>query len=206
MSPEDLLTNVADIVSAHVSNNAAATGDVAVLIQSVHATLAGLGAPVAPVEEPRSPAVSIRSSVKPEAVACLECGAKMKMLKRHLDRDHGLSPADYRLRWKLPADYPMVAPDYAAKRKDLAMKIGLGRKPKVEVAPTPAPEEPAAKKPVAKRQPTPAKAAPVKAEAPMVAAKPAAKPRAAPRKKLKLAFDGDPAAAPEAAAPAPAED
>jgi predicted transcriptional regulator len=84
----------------------------------------------------------VRSSVKADAIACLECGAKMKMLKRHLSTDHGLTPAEYRSRWNLAADYPMVAPDYAAKRKELAVKIGLGRKPKavVETASAPAPK------------------------------------------------------------------
>lgn len=75
------------------------------------------------------PAVSVRASVKPDAVTCLECGEKMKMLKRHLGTEHGLTPTEYRSRWSLPADYPMVAPDYAAKRKELAVRIGLGRKP-----------------------------------------------------------------------------
>jgi predicted transcriptional regulator len=98
-----------------------------VLIQSVYTSLAGLGQAPAPVEK-REPAVSVRSSVKADAITCLECGAKMKMLKRHLSTDHGLSPAEYRTRWHLAADYPMVAPDYAAKRKELAVKIGLGRK------------------------------------------------------------------------------
>ena len=83
--------------------------------------------PVAEVKP--EPAVSIRSSVKRAAIACLECGKKMKMLKRHLNTDHGLSPADYRAKWGLAADYPLVAPDYAAKRSELAKKIGLGRKP-----------------------------------------------------------------------------
>jgi predicted transcriptional regulator len=73
--------------------------------------------------------VSVRASVKPDAVTCLDCGAKFKMLKRHLGTDHGITPAEYRVRWNLPADYPMVAPDYAAKRKELAVRIGLGRKP-----------------------------------------------------------------------------
>ncbi|RVU04615.1 MucR family transcriptional regulator [Novosphingobium umbonatum] len=140
MADETLLTLAADIVSAHVSHNAVATDQLPVLIQSVYASLAGLGQAPAPVEEKREPAVSVRSSVKPDAIACLECGAKMKMLKRHLSTDHGISPAEYRTRWNLVADYPMVAPDYAAKRKELAVKIGLGRKPKavVEVAPAPA--------------------------------------------------------------------
>lgn len=142
MADETLLTLAADIVSAHVSHNAVAADQLPVLIQSVYASLAGLGQAPAPVEEKREPAVSVRSSVKPDAIACLECGAKMKMLKRHLSTDHGISPAEYRTRWTLPTDYPMVAPDYAAKRKELAVKIGLGRKPKavVEAAPVPQPK------------------------------------------------------------------
>lgn len=104
-------------------------GDLPGLIQAVYASLAALGRAPEPLEEERKPAVSIRGSVKPNAVTCLECGAKMKMLKRHLDTEHGLTPAEYRARWKLATDYPMVAPDYAAKRKDLAVRIGLGRKP-----------------------------------------------------------------------------
>ncbi len=133
MADETLLTLAADIVSAHVSHNAVAADQLPLLIQSVYASLAGLGQTPAPVEEKREPAVSVRSSVKADAIACLECGAKMKMLKRHLSTDHGLSPAEYRARWNLAADYPMVAPDYAAKRKELAVKIGLGRKPKAVV-------------------------------------------------------------------------
>lgn len=138
MADETLLTLAADIVSAHVSHNTVATGDLPALIQSVYASLAGLGEAPAVVEEKREPAVSIRASVKPDAVACLECGAKLKMLKRHLSTDHGLSPEDYRARWNLPASYPLVAPDYAAKRKELAVKIGLGRKP-AAAAPAKAP-------------------------------------------------------------------
>jgi predicted transcriptional regulator len=96
MADETLLTLAADIVSAHVSHNAVAADQLPVLIQSVYASLAGLGQAPAPVEEKREPAVSVRSSVKADAIACLECGAKMKMLKRHLSTDHGLSPAEYR--------------------------------------------------------------------------------------------------------------
>ncbi len=129
MENETLLDHVADIVSAHVSNNPVATSDLPSLIQSVHAALAALGQVSEPVEEKRAPAVSIRTSVKPDAVTCLECGAKMKMLKRHLGTEHSLTPAEYRARWNLAPDYPMVAPDYAAKRKELAVRIGLGRKP-----------------------------------------------------------------------------
>ncbi|MGZ3270704.1 MAG: MucR family transcriptional regulator, partial [Croceibacterium sp.] len=96
---------------------------------SVFGTLAGLGQEsAAPAARP-DPAVSIRSSVKRDHVVCLEDGKKMKMLKRHLMTDHGLTPDEYRARWGLASDYPMVAPDYADKRRDLAKKIGLGRKP-----------------------------------------------------------------------------
>ena len=129
MADDTILNHVADIVSAHVSNNAVPASDLPTLIQSVYASFASLGQAAEPAEEARTPAVSVRTSVKPEAVTCLDCGKKMKMLKRHVGTDHGLTPAAYRARWNLPADYPMVAPDYAAKRKELALKIGLGRKP-----------------------------------------------------------------------------
>lgn len=129
MAEDTLLDHVTDIVSAHVSNNSVSAADLPGLIKSVYASLAVLGQASEPVEEKLTPAVSVRSSVKPDAVTCLDCGAKMKMLKRHIGTDHGLTPAEYRMRWNLPADYPMVAPDYAAKRKELAVRIGLGRKP-----------------------------------------------------------------------------
>jgi predicted transcriptional regulator len=136
--PEELIQLVADIVSAHVSNNSVAVGDVAALVKNVHAALAGLtGEPRAAEETKREPAVSIRSSVKPEAITCLVCGSKNKILKRHLQTAHGLTPAEYRSEFGLKNDYPMVAPDYAAKRSELAKSIGLGssnnrgaRKPK----------------------------------------------------------------------------
>lgn len=129
MADDNLLEHVADIVSAHVSNNSVAMADVPTLISSVFSSLSSLGQPATPVEEPRTPAVSVRSSIKPEALTCLDCGAKMKMLKRHIATDHALTPAQYRERWNLPASYPMVAADYSAKRKALALSIGLGRKP-----------------------------------------------------------------------------
>ena len=129
MADETLLDHVADIVSAHVSNNSVSANDLPGLIQSVYASLASLGQVPEPTEEVRIPAVSVRASLKPDAVTCLDCGAKFKMLKRHLGTDHGMTPADYRARWNLPADYPMAAPDYAAMRADLARKNGLGRKP-----------------------------------------------------------------------------
>lgn len=125
---ETLITLTSDIVAAHVTNNNVSVDDVPSLIQNVYGALAGLG--VAPQKEERpEPAVSIRSSVKPDYIVCLEDGKKFKMLKRHLMTAYGMTPADYRARWGLPADYPMVAPDYAEKRRMLAKKIGLGRKP-----------------------------------------------------------------------------
>ena len=126
---ETLITLTSDIVAAHVSNNNVTVEDVPTLIANVYGALAGLGKE-APVEvAPPEPAVSIRSSVKPDHVVCLECGKKMKMLKRHLATDHGMTTEDYRQRWNLAADYPLVAPNYAEKRRELAKKIGLGRKP-----------------------------------------------------------------------------
>lgn len=130
MIDESLLSYVSDIVCAHVSNNAVTPSDVPNLIQSVHTALAGLGKEQTPVVEKQTPAVSIRASVKHDAIVCLECGERMKMLKRHLTTDHQLTPADYKSKWQLPMDYPLVAPEYAAKRRDLAVKIGLGRKAK----------------------------------------------------------------------------
>ena len=124
---EMLVTLTADIVAAHVSNNSVAISDLAVLINNVHAALSGLGeTPV--VEEELVPAVSIRPSVKPDYIVCLEDGKKLKMLRRHLMTHYGMTPDDYRAKWGLPADYPMVAPNYAEKRRVLAKQIGLGTK------------------------------------------------------------------------------
>ena len=125
---ETLITLTSDIVSAHLSNNNVTVEDVPALIQNVYGALHGLGT-VAQEEEKPEPAVSIRASVKSDHLVCLEDGKKMKMLKRHLMTDHGMTPAEYRARWGLPADYPMVAPEYAEKRRTLAKEIGLGRKP-----------------------------------------------------------------------------
>jgi predicted transcriptional regulator len=126
---ETLITLTSDIVAAHVSNNSVAVGDLSVLINNVYSALAGLGAPAPVAETPPEPAVSVRSSVKPDHIVCLEDGKKLKMLKRHLMTHYNLTPEQYRARWNLPADYPMVAPNYAEKRRELAKKIGLGRKP-----------------------------------------------------------------------------
>ena len=126
---ETLITLTSDIVAAHVSNNNVDVADVPALITSVYGALAGLGQAAAPAEVRPDPAVPIRSSVKKDHIVCLEDGKKMKMLKRHLNTEHGLTIDDYRARWGLGGDYPMVAPDYAETRRDLAVKIGLGRQP-----------------------------------------------------------------------------
>lgn len=127
---ETLITLTSDIVAAHVSNNPVSVDDVPALISKVYGALAGLGQAVAPVEEEvLKPAVSVRASVKHDHIVCLEDGVKLKMLKRHLMTHYNMTPEQYRARWNLPADYPMVAPDYAEKRRELAKKIGLGRKP-----------------------------------------------------------------------------
>src|SRR5690606_20907340 len=123
-----LITLTSDIVAAHVSNNKVPVDQVAELISRTYEALAGLGAPA---EEPQpEPAVSIRSSVKPDHIVCLADGLKFKMLKRHLKTDHGMTPEEYRKRWNLPANYPMAAPEYADRRRALAKEIGLGRKPR----------------------------------------------------------------------------
>lgn len=126
---ETLITLTSDIVAAHVSNNSVSAEELSTLITSVYGALASLGAPDPAPEALPEPAVSIRSSVKPDHIVCLEDGKKLKMLKRHLMTHYNLTPDQYRARWGLAADYPMVAPNYAEKRRELAKKIGLGRKP-----------------------------------------------------------------------------
>ena len=128
-SAEDtLLTLTADIVAAHVSNNSVAVNDLPVLIQNVHTALAALSERQEEPEPKPEPAVSIRSSVKPDYIVCLEDGKKLKMLKRHLMTHYQMTPDEYRQKWGLNADYPMVAPNYAEQRRTLAKKIGLGTK------------------------------------------------------------------------------
>ena len=121
-----LVTLTADIVAAHVSNNSVAISDISLVIRSVHEALAGLASGAEP--EPQQPAVSVRASVKPDYIVCLEDGKKLKMLRRHLMTNFGMTPEDYRAKWNLPKDYPMVAPNYAEKRRALAKQIGLGKK------------------------------------------------------------------------------
>ena len=127
---ELLITLTADIVAAHVSNNSVAVSDVSTLIGNVHAALAGLSATAAAPEIVLEPAVPIRNSVKRDYIVCLDDGKKLKMLKRHLKTSFNLTPDQYRERWGLGADYPMVAPRYAKHRSSLAKKIGLGTAPR----------------------------------------------------------------------------
>lgn len=125
---ETLITLTADIVSAHVSNNSVALNDLPSLIQNVHNALTGLGAKVEEAPARPEPKVSVRSSVKPDYIVCLEDGKKLKMLKRHLMTHYQMTPDEYRQKWGLNNDYPMVAPNYAEQRRTLAKKIGLGTK------------------------------------------------------------------------------
>jgi predicted transcriptional regulator len=125
----ELLSLTADIVSAHVGHNRVTVAELPELISRVHAALASLDqAGEQPAASEQKPAVSIRSSVKPDHIVCLEDGKKLTMLKRYLQTNYGMTPQQYRAKWKLPADYPMVAPNYAEKRRTLAKAIGLGRK------------------------------------------------------------------------------
>jgi predicted transcriptional regulator len=126
---EALITLTSDIVAAHVSNNAISIEEVPALISTVYSSLSALGNET-PAESVRpDPAVSVRSSVKRDHIVCLEDGKKLKMLKRYLRTNYNMSPEEYRARWNLPAGYPMVAPEYAERRRELAKEIGLGRKP-----------------------------------------------------------------------------
>src|SRR5437868_13098471 len=125
---DTLLAFTADIVADHVSNNSVAVNDLPTLIQNVHAALTGIaGNPAAPEPKPE-PKVSIRSSVKPDYIVCLEDGKKLKMLKRHLMTHYSMTPDQYRQKWGLTADYPMVARNYVEQRRTLAKSIGLGTK------------------------------------------------------------------------------
>lgn len=126
---ETLITLTSDIVAAHVSNNAVAVDDLPSLISNVFAALSSLGGNAPVMEQRPDPAVSVRSSVKKDHIVCLDCGKKMKMLKRHLSTEHGLTTDEYRARWDLGPDYPLVAPDYAETRRKLAKQIGLGKIP-----------------------------------------------------------------------------
>ena len=125
----ELLELTTEIVAAHACNNTITPGDLPQLIQDIYKTLVVVGTtPLAP-ERPR-PAVAIKKSVFPDYIVCLEDGKKLKMLKRHLKTAYNLTPEEYRKRWGLPIGYPMVAPNYAKHRSNLAKKIGLGTKPR----------------------------------------------------------------------------
>jgi predicted transcriptional regulator len=130
MADDTLLTLTADIVSAHVSNNSVSNNDLPILVQNVYGALSGLGEQQQEAASPakRAPIVSPRVAIKPDAITCLVCGARQKMLKRHISTAHQMTPADYRAEFSLKSDYPMVAPDYAKQRRSLALSIGLGQK------------------------------------------------------------------------------
>ena len=127
-SNTDVLGLTAKIVSAHIGTNEVTVAALPELIQSVYRSLAMAGT-VEPAPAPPTPAVPIRRSVFPNHIVCLEDGKTLKMLKRYLRVRHGMTPEQYRQRWRLPADYPMVAPNYRSQRSSLAKQIGLGRKP-----------------------------------------------------------------------------
>jgi predicted transcriptional regulator len=124
----DLIIATADIVAAHVSNNNVAVSDMPLLVQKVHEALAGLQRPSEEPELKKTPVVSIRASVKPDYIVCLECGRQQKTLRRHLMTAHGLTPEQYRKDYGLPATYPLTAPNYSETRRQMAKAIGLGRK------------------------------------------------------------------------------
>ena len=126
--PDELLRLASEIVAAYVSNNPLPVGDLPGVIKNIHATLGGLSGTVAnDMPLAQKPAIHVKKSVTPEYIVCLEDGKKLKMLKRYLRSRYNLSPEEYRTKWQLPNDYPMVAPNYAAQRSEFAKKIGLGR-------------------------------------------------------------------------------
>jgi len=122
----DLLTLTTEIVSAHLSNTQVAAQEISGVIQTVYKSLAALSPEMPVVEEKLQPAVPVKKSVMPDYIVCLEDGKKLKMLKRHLKSAYDMTPDEYRARWNLPQDYPMVAPNYAKQRSRLAKEIGLG--------------------------------------------------------------------------------
>jgi predicted transcriptional regulator len=124
---DDVLKLASDIVAAYVSNNPVPVSELPAMIKSVHAMLGSLSGGAGDVATTQKPAVTVKKSVTPEFLICLEDGKKLKMLKRYLRSRYGLTPDQYRAKWNLPADYPMVASNYAAQRSEFAKKIGLGR-------------------------------------------------------------------------------
>jgi predicted transcriptional regulator len=126
----EVLGLTTEIVAAHVSNNTVAMSDLPTLIEQVYKTLSNVGKGAEPTGERPTPAVALRKSVTPDYIICLEDGKKLKMLKRHLKTAYNMTPDEYRERWGLPSDYPMVAPNYAKQRSKLAKAIGLGTRPR----------------------------------------------------------------------------
>lgn len=128
MESIDLITLTSDIVASHVSNNRISPNEMPNLIQRVHEALAALSQPQASAEEEKkTPLVSVRASVKPDYIVCMECGRKQKTLRRHLMSAHGMTPDQYRKDYGLPASYPLTAPNYSERRREMAKSIGLGR-------------------------------------------------------------------------------
>ena len=124
---DTILQRVTEIDTAYLSKNTLPPEEVPALIRSVHATLGGIAGVEPVIREAREPAISIKKSVKPDYIVCLEDGKKLKMLKRYLRARYNMSPDEYRTKWGLPGDYPMTAPNYAAKRSEFAKKFGLGK-------------------------------------------------------------------------------
>ena len=151
VSKSDLPQLTAELVASYVSNNSVHVSDLPSLISSVHAALTGLGTPEAPEPEKLNPPVSIRKSITPDHLISMEDGKRYKSLKRHL-AGRGLTPAQYRQKWSLPADYPMVASAYSEQRSQLARALGLGRKAKEEPEPAPAPKRGTRKKAAAQTE------------------------------------------------------
>jgi len=145
----EVIGMTADIVASYVSNNSVSAADLPALIQQIHAALASIkaGAAVQEPAAPATPAVSIKKSITPDYLICLEDGRKFKSLKRHLRTKYDMSPEQYRTKWNLPKDYPMVAPNYAQARSALAKQMGLGQGGrKAAAAPSPAPGKPASRR------------------------------------------------------------
>lgn len=130
ISSTEILGLTSEIVAAHVSNNSVAPADLPGLIEQVYKTLAQVGKGAEPAPDKPTPAVPVKKSVTPDYIICLEDGKRLKMLKRHLKTAYDMTPEEYRERWGLPADYPMVAPNYAKQRSKLAKQIGLGTRPR----------------------------------------------------------------------------
>jgi predicted transcriptional regulator len=129
MENEKLVELTADIVAAHVANNSVSVGDMPTLVQKIYEALAGLDqSSQAAAKQDKTPVVSVRASIKPDFLVCMECGGKHKMLKRHLMNAHNMTPDQYRTDYGLPREYPMVAPNYSEQRRSLAHSIGLGRR------------------------------------------------------------------------------